>query len=260
MKFNEEMLSASYGSSPDGFIPAMAIVNFLENKNRILIIGDFTKRDYTVLSALGKEVHVIDIVHIEGIKKFYLQSITQKTSFEAKYFDGVVLAEVVEHLFEDYVALNEIYRILKDDGVLVITVPYFSNVQDNPEYHVRIHSGKTIRRLLQHSGFAIETHFYRGLVSRIPQKNLFTKYLLFGFRKVLIKLCAQRGEQLFRRWCYQAEYFLGTKSLLLPIQRQCTSFGGIMKVVKGQSVDFMKIQIKEFSSSDSAATEKSPGA
>lgn len=76
MKHDKATQYIPYGSSPDGFIPSMAIVNFLEDKHRILVIGDFTKRDYTILSALGKEVHVIDIVPIEGIERFYLQSIT----------------------------------------------------------------------------------------------------------------------------------------------------------------------------------------
>lgn len=149
-------------------------------------------------------------------------------------------------MFEDHVALQEIHRILKDDGALVITVPYFSNVQDNPEYHVRIHSEKTIKRLLQHSGFIIKEHFCRGLISRLPQKNMLTKYTLFGFRKLLVKIYGERGAHLFRQWCFRIERFLGSKPFLRPLQKCCSSFGGIMKIGKGGKTDFLHIQVKEF--------------
>jgi len=154
---------------------------------------------------------------------------------------------VIEHLFEDHAALQEINRILKDDGTLVVTVPYFSNVQDAPEYHVRVHSPKTIKRLLQHSGFAIKEHFFRGAISRLPQKNKLTKLLTFGTSKVLRTLFGEdRGINTFRNLCFKAEYFLGTHKLFLPIQKKCTSFGGIMKIKKDKKTDFMSIQQESF--------------
>ncbi len=239
--------SIPYGVSPDGFIPAMAIANYLSDKDKILVIGDFTKRDYSVLNALGKDVSVLDIVPIKGVEKFYLQSITEKTMFDDNTFDGVVLAEVIEHLFEDHLALQEINRILKDDGTLVVTVPYFSNIQDAPEFHVRVHSQKTINRLLKYTGFSIKEHFFRGVMSRLPQKNRLTKLVLFGTSKLLRIIFGQRkGIEIFRYLCFKAEYFLGTHNLFLPLQQRCTSFGGIMKVKKDRKTDFMQIQRDSF--------------
>ena len=244
---SNKITSIPYGSSPDGFIPAMAISNFLQDKTKILIIGDFTKRDYTILKAQGKDVSVIDIVPLEGIEKFYLQSITEKTSFEDNTFDGIVLAEVIEHLFEDHIALLEINRILKHDGTLVITVPYFSNVQDAPEYHVRVHSSKTINRLLKHTGFKIEEHFFRGIISRFPQKNKITNLITFGTRKMMqLFLGETRGAETFRNVCFNIERFFGSHNVLLPIQKRCTSFGGIMKIKKDTKTDFMQIQKESF--------------
>ena len=74
-------------------------------------------------------------------------------------FDAVTIAEVLDHLFEDYIALKEIRRVLKDDGVLIVTVPFYSN---GAEYHVRIHSDKTVKRLLKYCGFEIENFIYKG--------------------------------------------------------------------------------------------------
>jgi SAM-dependent methyltransferase len=243
--FNHEAIP--YGSSPDGFIPAIAIGYFLQKQSKILVIGDFTKRDYNVLRALGKDVSVMDIVPLQGIEQFYLQSITEKTSFSDGFFDGIVLAEVIEHLFEDHLALQEINRILADNGTLVITVPYFSNVQDGPEYHVRVHSSKTISRLLSHTGFAIKEHFYRGIISRMPQKNKLTKFIIFGFSKILRVIFGEaKGLRLFRLICFNLEYFLGTHSMFLPLQKYCTTFGGIMKIKKDKKIDYMAIQLASF--------------
>jgi|GEM_PF-1984971 len=240
--------NSALSSSPDGFISTMAIVDYLQDKHKILIIGDFTKRDYKALSAIGKDVSVLDIVPLEGIEQFYQQSITEKTYFDDETFDGIVLAEVIEHLFEDHLALAEIHRILKKDGTLVITVPYFSNVQDEPEFHVRIHSRKTITRLLQHSGFVIIEHFFRGVMSRMPQKNVLSKLITFGISKLLRTIFGQeKGSRFFRHLFFSAEKFLGSHAFFLPLQRSCTSFGGIMKIKKGTKTDFMKIQQNSFS-------------
>lgn len=236
-----------YSPSPDEFIPSMAIERFLADKNRILVVGDAMGRDYKLLTYMDKEVFVLDIVPQQNIPNFYQQSVTEELPFDDSFFDGVVLAEVIEHLFEDYVALNEIRRILKDDGVLVITVPYISNRQDEAPYHVRVHTRKTIERLLAYCGFRIEEHFYRGLICRLPRKNIITRYFVLAPRVILKSLLGDRGLELYRRSCFFFEKWIGSRHFLSNIQKAFTSYGGIMKVRKGERIDFARIQIAEFS-------------
>jgi SAM-dependent methyltransferase len=76
----------------------------------------------------------------------------QAWPFPDKSFDVVVAGEILEHLFEDRAALAEARRVLRDDGALVATVPF---LHDEPEYHVRVHTRESIRRLLENSGFAV---------------------------------------------------------------------------------------------------------
>ncbi len=60
-----------------------------------------------------------------------------------------------------------------------MTVPFY---HDKPEYHFRIHSPKTIRRLLEYAGFEIERWTYRGLAIRTPNWLVaFAALLLFPF-------------------------------------------------------------------------------
>lgn len=218
----------------------------MESKQRVLIVGDAGSRDYKLLTGRGKEIFVLDISPQTDIANFYLQSITERTPFEDKFFDGVVIADVLEHLFEDRMALQELWRILKDDGVLVVSVPYFSNQQDQEPSHVRIHSRKTIEKLLRSCGFVIEEHFCRGLVSRLPQKSVLTRGMVYATGLVLLVLFGERGAAIYRRLWYTTEKWIGSHPILSHVQKWFTSYGGIMKARKGEAVDYMKMQIGVF--------------
>ncbi len=69
------------------------------------------------------------------------------------------MAEVLEHLIEDAAALLEVRRVLHASGILVLSVPFF---HDRAEYHVRIHSPRSIRRLLDCVGFKTVSYVERG--------------------------------------------------------------------------------------------------
>ena len=73
---------------------------------KVLIIGDVQGREYQNLTNLGKDVYVLDVALQKGIPNLYVQSIT----------------EVLEHLLLDTVALEEVSRILRDDGRLILNV------------------------------------------------------------------------------------------------------------------------------------------
>jgi ubiquinone/menaquinone biosynthesis C-methylase UbiE len=101
--------------------------------------------------------------------------------FKTNSVDVVFLLDVLEHLFEHNV-LSEIYRILKDDGDLLLSTPnkfgiyehkqlvYAEALCQNPQdiwntlkgkprnyapYHVRLYSNKKLTQVLQDHGFLI---------------------------------------------------------------------------------------------------------
>jgi len=232
--------------SPDSFIPTLAIAEYLDGKEQVLIVGDAGGRDYLYLTGLGKRVFVVDIAPQVTIPNLIRQSITERTPFPDGFFDGIIMADVLEHLFEDCAALNEVRRVLRDDGVLVLTVPYFGNTQDEPAFHARVHTRRTIERLLGYCGFRIEQHFFRGLVSRFPQHR-FTWPLASVISQSVRRLFGARGVAVYQRVFFRLERWLGSGRWRVGLQRRCTSFGGIMKVRKGQRVDFTQVQIAEFS-------------
>lgn len=85
--------------------------------------------------------------------------------FPNKYFDVVTLNHVLEHIIDPREELNEIFRILNDDGILFIRVPNIDTMQfkitrefwlhlDVPR-HIYFYSKKTVKLLLEKSGFKV---------------------------------------------------------------------------------------------------------
>ena len=59
-------------------------------------------------------------------------------------FDVVIITEVLEHLYDPELALKEIYRVLKNGGLIIGSVPHISSLNSNKvpieehEYHCHI--------------------------------------------------------------------------------------------------------------------------
>lgn len=235
--------------SPAEYIPAVNTKRFLVHARRILVVGVAGGRDYYTLRAAGKDVVALDISPQSDIPDLVLQSIEQRTPFEDNSFDGVVMNEVLEHLFGDQAALREVHRILKPNGTLVATVPYYSGTQDIPEYHVRIHSSRTISRLLQASGFETEEHFVRGVITRLPNSSLVLWYLLRSLQ-VLAGTClldSRRGVTFVNAPLERVERFLGSHRWTAWVQRYSKAYGGIIKARKTTPLqDVNSVQIRHF--------------
>lgn len=60
-----------------------------------------------------------------GAKKNEILLIADATNlpFKNNFFDRIIASEVLEHIPDDMKALNEMYRVLKPGGVIMVTVP-----------------------------------------------------------------------------------------------------------------------------------------
>jgi SAM-dependent methyltransferase len=94
--------------------------------------------------------------------------------FENDSFDGVVAAEVLEHLPQDERAMAELVRVLKPGGLLAVTVPRWgpellcwalsSAYHEVEGGHVRIYRGSELRRRLTSVGLTpVDAHHAHGL-------------------------------------------------------------------------------------------------
>ncbi len=105
---------------PGGYIPNKFIMDEI-NSGPVLVIGDYTGRDFLPLKNKYPDTKLLDIVNnkIADTCDLTLQSICDKTSFKQESFQYIVLAEVIEHLWEDVAALQKIHRLLVQGGGLL---------------------------------------------------------------------------------------------------------------------------------------------
>jgi SAM-dependent methyltransferase len=74
--------------------------------------------------------------------------------FKDNEFDGAVLNEVLEHIFNPDEFLSELNRVLKDDANLLLTVPFIWDEHEQP-YDFARYSSFGIKHILEKHGFEI---------------------------------------------------------------------------------------------------------
>lgn len=127
-------------------------------------------------------VCALDIEQKNAIKtKFFLKTLDEENGNRGKWlslranavsmpfpdvsFDKIICSEVLEHIPEDQRVVNEFKRILKNDGILAVSVPsYLSETiywtmsreyRHQPGGHIRKYRLKQLLYLLKNSGFEI---------------------------------------------------------------------------------------------------------
>lgn len=75
--------------------------------------------------------------------------------FEDASFDGVISNQVLEHVFNPDEFLNEIFRVLKPQGKLLISVPFVWDEHLQPMDYAR-YSSFGLKSLLEKNGFIVE--------------------------------------------------------------------------------------------------------
>lgn len=83
--------------------------------------------------------------------------------FEDSSFDAVMALDVLEHLEDDALAAREMRRVLKPDGVAIVTVPAFRELwsaHDVALDHMRRYRLSEIVQVLRDAGFRIEHSSY----------------------------------------------------------------------------------------------------
>ena len=147
-------------------------------KDRILDIGCGVGYFAKLLSDHGCNVYGVDInpesVELcnSTIGNNFIVGNAELLEYSDECFDKILCSEVLEHLKDDLTAIQEIYRVLKPNGLVLITVPSTDGVfgskiknimhdHDGPEKHEREgYSNKEIKDLLVKVGFKIEKTTY----------------------------------------------------------------------------------------------------
>ncbi|MCL2718601.1 MAG: class I SAM-dependent methyltransferase [Lachnospiraceae bacterium] len=95
--------------------------------------------------------------------------------FDDDFFDIILANHIFEHIFDDVRAMNEIYRMLKKDGIAILQTPYSLNLANTYEDasiigesereehfgqsdHIRIYSEQDFFNKLASAGFILNIH------------------------------------------------------------------------------------------------------
>lgn len=121
--------------------------------------------------------------------------------FKDEKFDVVVLAEVLEHLYAPHLGIDNIYKILNNNGRLILTTPFILPIHDAPydyyrftkyglQYLLRSFSSITIKE--RNSYFeAIDVLWVRTLMINTKQSIIASKLiipLVYFFKRPITKL------------------------------------------------------------------------
>ncbi len=120
---------------------------------RLLDVGCGTK-PYEKLFYNASEYVGLDID--KGVKNLYADYTYDgvKFPFKNKSYDGVFASQVLEHVFNPDVFLLEIYRVLKKDGFVLLTLPFVWDEHEQPYDYAR-YSSFGIKYLLEMNGFTV---------------------------------------------------------------------------------------------------------
>jgi SAM-dependent methyltransferase len=122
-------------------------------------------------------------------------------------FDSVISNEVLEHIFNPDIFLSEINRVLKPQGILLITVPFVWDEHEQPYDYAR-YSSFGLKHLLKKHGFKIleyrksmndiriifqliNAYLYKKTVTSNQYVNLITTMLLMSPFNILGELLSK---------------------------------------------------------------------
>lgn len=90
-----------------------------------------------------------------GVADYFYDGVT--FPIESESFESALCVQVLEHVFNPDSFIQEIHRILKRDGTLVLTVPFVWDEHEQPFDYAR-YSSFGLRALLEKNGFRVIQH------------------------------------------------------------------------------------------------------
>lgn len=183
------------------------LLSWIGTGKKILDLGCYDGRDSVLFKKQGNEVYGVDKTKSAlakakklGIKTYHLDIEKQPWPFKKEFFDVMIAGEIIEHLVDTDRFLKNIYRILKSNGVLILTTPNLASLGRRlllllgknpyievskhkevngfpPVGHVRYFVKETLQKLLAYHGFVIEELTSDNLYFGLGWSQIIPKYI-----------------------------------------------------------------------------------
>lgn len=141
---------------------------FFDTRGVVLDLGSGKKPSYLSRLRVQPEVYLRG----DGLPEFnpdLVVNFEQPLPLADGVVDGVLLMNVLEHIYDHKLLLREIYRVLKPGGKLYLYVPYLVRVHNSPYDYFR-YTGRALHQLAAEVGFtATEVYANGGFIKFVPE-------------------------------------------------------------------------------------------
>lgn len=140
----------------------------------------------------GTRYQGIDIAPEFARPDILIRDISEGIPFADESFDNVFCIEVLEHVPNPYFTLGEINRVLKPDGVLVVSVPNPYHVKEiiwnvlripDRQGHIYSWTRQAMTKLGEMNGFRLDGYGGTYLHPPIPMVALLARSVVYRFVK-----------------------------------------------------------------------------
>jgi len=139
----------------------------------------------------------------------YVEDIQNMSSLEDSTYDSALCLEVIEHVPRPWDALREINRILKGNGLLILSAPHLSRLHEIPHDYYRF-TRYGFEKLLTSNGFVIQEIHERGGLFAFLGHQISLAALLFFWKVPWFRALSLKFSYLFSRLCLWLDKALKT--------------------------------------------------
>jgi len=116
----------------------------------ILDIGGDSRSTYIQLLRGAHSVEIVNLDPATGAK--HLFDVENPFPLADNAYDAVLCINLLEHIYNYKAFLAECRRVMKEDGSLVLAVPFLMQVHPSPHDHFR-YTEESLRRIFEEAGF-----------------------------------------------------------------------------------------------------------
>ena len=116
------------------------------------LAAGINKPSYYRFLQVDKNAKIISVDISEAKKPHIKADLEKPFPFKDREFDNIFCFNLLEHIFNYRNVINESFRVLKNNGRIIGTVPFLGSVHGDPDDYFR-YTKSTLNRLFQGAGF-----------------------------------------------------------------------------------------------------------